>query len=72
MELHPGFRAAADDLDPAYRGAHVVDLARRLGGELTPAVLGRAARSGDHPPQTVKQLWHCLARFRRGRPRPTT
>lgn len=66
VELHPGFRAAADDLDPAYRGAHVVDLARRLGGELTPAVLGRAARSGDHPPQTVKQLWHCLARFGRG------
>lgn len=69
VELHPGFRASVDDLDPAYRGPHVVDLARALaephGGVLDPEVVATAARSGRHEPQHVKQVWHCLARFGR-------
>lgn len=65
VELHPGFRASPDDLDPGYRGPHIVELARTLGDDLRPDVVGDAARSGRHPPQHVKQVWHCLARFGR-------
>jgi hypothetical protein len=63
VEVHPGYRVSAEDIDPAYRGEVPVDLARRLGGDLTPARLSAAARSGDHDPQAVKWLWHCMARF---------
>lgn len=63
IEFHPGFRAAPDAFDPDYRGPHIVDLARSLGDELTPDVVGTAARVGAHPPQWIKQVWHCLARF---------
>jgi hypothetical protein len=65
VEVHPGYRVRADDIDPAYRGEVPVDLARSLGGDLTPARLAAAARSGDHDPQALKWLWHCLARFGR-------
>ncbi|WP_432893999.1 DUF3626 domain-containing protein [Kribbella sp. CA-245084] len=61
VEYHPGFRATADDFDPAYRGQHIVDLARTLGPELTPELLGHAGHHG----QPIKQVWHCLARFGR-------
>lgn len=65
IEFHAGFRASADDFDPDYRGPHIIELARALGDELTPSVVGEAARAGAHPPQEVKQVWHCLARFGR-------
>lgn len=65
IEFHPGFRASPEDFDPEYRGAHIVDLARSLGDVLTPIIIGDAARSGAHPPQSIKQVWHCLARFGR-------
>ena len=65
VEWHPGFRLATDNLDPEYRGQEVVDLAQALGDVLTPEVVGAAARSGDHDPQTVKRVWHHLARFGR-------
>jgi hypothetical protein len=65
IEFHPGFRAARDAFDPGYRGPHIVDLARSIGDELTPSVVGTAARAGAHPPQWIKQVWHCLARFGR-------
>lgn len=65
VECHPGLAVAADAIDPAYRGDAPIALARRMGGEITPARLGAAARSGEHDPQAVKWLWHCLARFGR-------
>lgn len=72
VEFHPGFRVVAAGLDPDYRGQEYVDLARELaepaGGVLTPAVLGDAARSGDHDPQAIKRVWHYLARFGRVSP----
>lgn len=71
VEWHPGFRARTSAFDPDYRGARVVDLARSLGDELTPSMVGEAACSGVHPPQQVKQVWHCLARFGR-RPEPVS
>ncbi|MET9273295.1 DUF3626 domain-containing protein [Kribbella sp. NPDC003557] len=54
-----------DLADPAYRGPGIVALARSLGPELTPDLLGVAARSGLHPAQPIKYVWHCLARFGR-------
>ncbi|WP_082554207.1 DUF3626 domain-containing protein [Aeromicrobium sp. Root495] len=65
IEFHPGFRASPESFDPEYRGPHIVDLARSLADELTPKVIGDAARAGLHPPQSLKQVWHCLARFGR-------
>lgn len=66
VEWHPGFRLATCRLDPAYRGARYVALARSLGATLTPAVLGEAARSGRHDPQALKRVWHYLARYGTG------
>ena len=65
VEWHPGFRLGTADLDPDYRGPEVVALAQRLGAELTPDVIGAAARTGGHDPQTLKRVWHHLARFGR-------
>ncbi|WP_340539567.1 DUF3626 domain-containing protein [Nocardioides sp. GXZ039] len=67
VEWHPGFRVEAANLDPDYRGPEFVELARSLGRVLVPATLGDAARTGDHDPQSLKRVWHLLARFgRRG------
>ncbi|MBM6400046.1 DUF3626 domain-containing protein [Phycicoccus sonneratiae] len=65
IEEHPGYRVTAESIDPTYRGPVPVELARSLGGEITPARLGEVWQTAD--PQAVKWLWHCLARFgRRG------
>ncbi len=63
VEQHRGYRVQPHSIDPSYRGAVPVELARGLGGEITPARLAAAARTAD--PQAVKWLWHCLARFGR-------
>lgn len=44
-----------------YRGHVPVELARTLGGEIDPVKLAAAAKSGNHDPQAIKWLWHCLA-----------
>lgn len=62
---HPGFRVSSSGLDPNDRGEEYVDLARLLGDVLTPDLLGAAARSGVHDAQSVKRVWHYLARFGR-------
>jgi hypothetical protein len=67
VHWHPGFRVATADLDPDYRGRESVEVARSLGDELTPAVIGSAARSGQYESQTLKRVWHLLARFGRMR-----
>lgn len=66
VEVHPGYRVSADDIDADYRSEVPVALAQELGGVITPSRLAEASRSGTHDPQAVKWLWHCLARF--GRP----
>ncbi len=48
-----------------HDGAEVAALAGSLAAELTPDVIGDAARSGRHDPQQLKKVWHCLARFGR-------
>ncbi|MGH3996669.1 MAG: DUF3626 domain-containing protein [Pseudonocardiaceae bacterium] len=65
VEWHQGFRVSSAGLDPGYRGQEYVDLARSLGDVLTPALLGDAARSGVHDAQSIKRVWHYLARFGR-------
>jgi Protein of unknown function (DUF3626) len=67
VEWHPGFRLTIDELvrHPEYRGPQVVDagLAVAEGGWLDARIIGDAARRGTHPPQILKQLWHCTARY---------
>lgn len=67
VEWHPGFRLAVRELlrHPGCRGPEYVDLGARIavGGVLDPRAVGDAARTGDHDPQALKKVWHCLARF---------
>lgn len=65
VEFHPGFRVDTWALDPAYRGAEYTNLAASLAGTLTPDVLGSAARSGLYDSQSLKRVWHLLARYGR-------
>jgi hypothetical protein len=67
LEWHPGFRLSVAELrrHPDYRGSRYVDLgvAVAVDGELTPRVIGDAARSGRYDEQDLKRVWHYLARF---------
>ena len=67
LEWHPGFRLHIDEmaLHPSYRGPEYVALGRSLAvnGYLTPAILEMAVRTERHHPQSVKKVWHYLARF---------
>ncbi|MFI6642674.1 DUF3626 domain-containing protein [Streptomyces sp. NPDC050504] len=67
VEWHPGFGLTVDELrlHPEYRGQEYVELGARIAvdGRLDPRVVGDAARTGEHDPQAVKKVWHCLARF---------
>ncbi|GAB3592964.1 DUF3626 domain-containing protein [Angustibacter peucedani] len=69
---HPGWRLGVPELEQheAYRGPAAVELGRRVAvdGWLDARVVGRAARDGGHDPQTLKQVWHLVARF--GTPAP--
>lgn len=65
LRWHAGFRVDTAGLPVDYRGRAPLVLARSLGDVLTPAVVGDAARSGRHDLQTVKRVWHLLARFGR-------
>jgi hypothetical protein len=65
VEWHPGLRVRTEGLDPDYRRPEFVALAQSLGAELVPSVIGAAARAGDHHPQSLKRVWHLLARFGR-------
>ncbi|WP_293869020.1 DUF3626 domain-containing protein [uncultured Alsobacter sp.] len=64
---HPGFCLHTDvlRLHGDYRGPEVVALGLALAddGALTPRTLGLAAATGRHDPQSLKRLWHCVARF---------
>ena len=50
---------------PDYRGPEFIELARQIAPEglLTPRVIGEAAATGKHDPQTLKRVWHYVARF---------
>nr|GID84114.1 hypothetical protein Ade03nite_30380 [Actinoplanes derwentensis] len=70
IRWHPGFQLPATAFPADLRGDEVPPLARAIAGRyrqpvLDAALIGRAARDGDHP-QLVKYLWHILVM--RGRP----
>ncbi|NQE63224.1 DUF3626 domain-containing protein [Caulobacter sp. RHG1] len=66
VEWHEGFRLPRSELPrcAAYRGEHAAGLLAALPGDqpLTPRDLG-AVRGAGLDFQTLKQAWHCLARF---------
>lgn len=67
LEWHAGFRLTVDELyrHPHYRGRHALALGTEIAvdGLLDPRIIGDAARAGRHDPQSLKHVWHCLARF---------
>ncbi|MFG1804946.1 DUF3626 domain-containing protein [Streptomyces sp. NPDC049040] len=67
VEWHPGFSLTVEELrrHPGYRGREFVELGAELAvdGRLDPRVLGAAARTGRHDPQSLKRVWHYVARY---------
>ena len=67
VEWHPGFRVSVEVLrrHPDYRGPTYVALGEAVArrGELTPEVVGAAARTGRYDLQDLKKVWHYIARF---------
>ncbi len=67
VEWHPGYRLDVATLraHPDYRGPDIVALGESLaeGGALTPRLIGEASRAGGHDEQSLKRVWHYVARF---------
>lgn len=67
VEWHPGFRMPASRVADcvAYRGQAFADLANSLmkDGFLTPRDIGLARRNGLADWQSLKRVWHCVAKF---------
>lgn len=67
IEWHGGFRLDVDELrrHPGYRGPEFVALGEQIArdGLLDPAVIGDASRTGEHDEQSLKRVWHYVARF---------
>lgn len=67
VQWHPGLQLSVVDLTEhtSYRGPEVVAAGREVAvdGLLDARVIGEAARADRHEPQTLKRLWHCVARF---------
>lgn len=67
VEWHVGFRMPAARVADcvAYRGQEFADLAAALmtDGILTPRDIGLARRAGRADWQSLKRVWHCVARF---------
>jgi hypothetical protein len=49
----------------AYRGAEVAELAASIAvdGYVTPREIGLALKSNRADPQSLKRVWHCVAKF---------
>ena len=67
VEWHPGYRLDVATLraHPDYRGPEFVALGESLAedGVVTPQVIGAASREGRHDEQSLKRVWHYVARF---------
>nr|WP_231707501.1 DUF3626 domain-containing protein [Arthrobacter sp. zg-Y919] len=67
VRWHQGFRLSVDELErhADYRGGAVVSAGRTIAqdGWLDPRVIGESVRARTHDRQTLKQVWHCVARF---------
>jgi hypothetical protein len=69
VQWHHGFRLHVADLrrHRDYRGQHVVEAGLEVaeGGWVDARIIGEAAGRRAYPAQTLKQLWHCTARYGR-------
>jgi hypothetical protein len=67
VEWHEGFRLSSAVLAqyPEYRGREYVELGLSLArdGWLTPKDIGDASRTGKYDAQSLKRVWHYVARF---------
>jgi hypothetical protein len=67
VEWHGGFRLTVDEMrrHPDYRGPEFVRLGEEIArdGVLDPAVIGDASRTGRYDEQSLKRVWHYVARF---------
>lgn len=67
VEWHGGYALTTTSLreHPEYRGQEFVDLgvAIAVDGRLDPAIIGDASRTGRYDEQTLKRVWHHVARF---------
>jgi len=67
VEWHEGRVLTVHEIDRHcdYRGPEAIKLGHQVAeeGRLDARIIGDAARTGSFHPQTVKQLWHLVARF---------
>lgn len=67
VEWHGGFRLTVADLrrNAGYRAPEFAELGISLArdGCLDPAMIGDASRAGRHDEQSLKRVWHYVARF---------
>ncbi|WP_145907929.1 DUF3626 domain-containing protein [Kitasatospora viridis] len=67
VEWHGGWRLGVEELrrHPDFRGPEFVALGEEIAvdGVLDPRIVGEADRSGRYDPQSVKRVWHYVARF---------
>lgn len=67
VEWHLGFHLNVTELrrHPEFRGPEFVALGSKIAqdGLLTPRILGDAAASGRYDSQSLKRVWHYLARY---------
>ncbi|MGH3172049.1 MAG: DUF3626 domain-containing protein, partial [Trebonia sp.] len=68
VEWHPGFVLSIEDVRrrPDFKTPEAVALAERIAGPdglLDARMLGETALAGQDDPQTVKYVWHHIARF---------
>jgi hypothetical protein len=67
VEWHGGFRLTLDEMrrHSDYRGPEFVRLGEEIArdGVLDPGIIGDASRTGRYDEQSLKRVWHYLARF---------
>jgi hypothetical protein len=67
VEWHPGFRMPVRRLEDcvAYRGLESAQLAASIAidGYVTPREIGLALKSNLADSQSLKRVWHCVAKF---------
>ena len=67
LEWHSGFRLSTAELGEhaSYRGGDIVSAGQSIAedGWLGPRIIGNAVRQQRFDRQTLKRVWHCVARF---------
>lgn len=67
VKFHDGFALSRNDFTrprvQEFRGREVAAAGASLAEVVTPAVIGAASWTGEFDEQTLKRVWHCVARF---------